>query len=82
MLAKDPIWQTVSAVTSAVVPDGLKPSLRDMLVWKVGESPFSTHGAVLGATATYLVTIFGVQALMRDREPMSAACPTTGDNFY
>jgi fatty acid elongase 3 len=71
-MKSDPIWQLTTAAFSRAVPEPFKPHFEGLLKWQPGVSPFSTHAVVLGAVLSYLITIFGIQAAMRDKEPLSA----------
>lgn len=71
-MSKTDIWSLTASAFSAIIPDSAASTVDAVTRWQQGVTPLSTHAAVAGAMITYLISIFGVQEIMKDRKPMSA----------
>ena len=87
-MSKTDLWSLVASAFSTIIPDSAAPTIDAVTRWQQNVTPLSTHMAVAGAMITYLVSIFGVQEIMKDRKPMSACLQTRpgacaiGDHWY
>ncbi|KZV77174.1 GNS1/SUR4 membrane protein [Peniophora sp. CONT] len=50
--------------------------------WVRGATPLSTQPVVVAALVTYLVTIFGIQEIMKNRKPLKLQIPFMIHNVY
>lgn len=71
-MPSSPIWDAVTSTTDALIPKDVKPHLRDVLQWRPGHSPLSTHTSVVAACLVYFALIFGGQAVMANSRPLCA----------
>jgi len=69
-MSKSDLWSLASNACNTLIPQSSQNFVDTITRWQPGTTPISTHATVAGAMATYLISIFGVQEIMKDRKPL------------
>jgi hypothetical protein len=78
-----PLPLTPMVLSDFILANVPLPTLPSYLTrWEPGRTPLSTEKEVVTALAVYLATIFGIQAYMKDKQPIKANGPFQVHNTF
>ena len=62
-------------IPTGTIPSSLKSYIQ-------GETPLSTWATVISMIVTYLIVVFGMREIMRDRAPLKLTDPFRAHSFF